>query len=100
MTVTLNLPPDVERAFLAEAQTRGLTLDEFISAMLVSQSPAKQAPSTKAIGSSTAASRFFPLEQEDGVPVLRTGQPLNPSVIDDTLDMIRRERELSMLGTF
>ena len=36
MTITLTLPPDVERAFLAEAATRGVSLNDFISDMLVS----------------------------------------------------------------
>jgi hypothetical protein len=30
MTVTLNLPPQVEQAYLAEAQAKGLTLDELV----------------------------------------------------------------------
>jgi len=37
MTVTLNLPPDVERAFLAEAQVRGVSPDECIREMLIAR---------------------------------------------------------------
>ena len=37
MTITLNLPPDIERTILAEAATRGLSLNDFVSGMLVSQ---------------------------------------------------------------
>ena len=36
--------------------------------------------------------------EEHGIPVLRTGQPLDPTVVADTLDAIRRERDLSVLG--
>jgi hypothetical protein len=36
MTVTLNLPPDVERAFVAEAQAKGMSLDEWVREVLVS----------------------------------------------------------------
>jgi hypothetical protein len=96
MTVTLTLPPDVERAFLAEAEARGLSLDEFIGAVLASRIAEQQGY----IRSANTVSRPFPLEQEDGVPVLRTGQPIAPSVVDDTLDLIRRERERTMLGSF
>jgi hypothetical protein len=37
MTVTLNLPPDVERAFLAEAQVRGVSPDECIRELLIAR---------------------------------------------------------------
>ena len=96
MTVTLNLPQDIERAFLAEAQARGLSLDEFISDMLRSRVSAPDG----SVRSANAVFRPLLLEREDGVPVLRTGQPIAPSIVDDTLDLIRRERELSMLGSF
>lgn len=96
MTITLTLPPDIERAFLAEAEARGLSLDEFISDLLRSRVSEPQA----SVRADNAVLRPFPLEQEDGVPVLRTGQPIAPSVVDDTLNMIRRERELAILGSF
>lgn len=35
MTVTLNLPPNIEQLYLAEAQSRGLTLEEVIAQTLV-----------------------------------------------------------------
>jgi hypothetical protein len=37
MTVTLNLPLDVEQAFLAEAQARGISLDEWVREVLVAR---------------------------------------------------------------
>jgi hypothetical protein len=40
MTVTLNLPPQVEQACLAEAQARGLELAEVILEALVAAQPA------------------------------------------------------------
>ena len=36
MTVTLNLPPDVEQALLAEAHARGLSLDALVHDKLTS----------------------------------------------------------------
>jgi hypothetical protein len=38
------------------------------------------------------------LEKESGVWVLRTGQPLSPTVVDDSLTAIRRERDFGNLG--
>jgi hypothetical protein len=35
MTVTLNLPPNIEQLYLAEAQSRGLALEEIIAQTLV-----------------------------------------------------------------
>lgn len=40
MTITLNLPPQVEQAYLAEAQARGLPLDEVVQEVLVAARPA------------------------------------------------------------
>ena len=92
MTVTLNLPPDIERAFQGEAQARGLSLDEFLSEVILSRTeqPAGQ--------SAVAASLSAQLVREEGVPVLRTGMPIGISVVDETLDRIRRERESAILG--
>jgi hypothetical protein len=95
MIVTLTLPPDVERAFLAEAEARGLSLDEFISDVIRSRVSGPQS-SPPSVQSGNAAAQSFQLEQEYGVPVRRTGQPIEPSVIDDTLDLIRREREIAL----
>jgi hypothetical protein len=39
MTVTLNLPPNVEEAFLAEARARGVSLDELVREVLLERQP-------------------------------------------------------------
>ena len=39
MTVTLDLPPHVERAYLAEAQARGLPLEALMREVLLAQQP-------------------------------------------------------------
>jgi hypothetical protein len=91
MTVTLNLPPDIERAFEGEAQARGLSLDEFLSEVILSRAEHVAGPSETAV--STAQ-----LVLEEGVPVIRTGQPIGISVVDETLERIRRERESAILG--
>ena len=35
MNITLNLPPKVEQDILAEAQARGLSLDELVSEVVI-----------------------------------------------------------------
>ena len=42
MTVTLNLPPDVERAFLAEAEARGVSLDDWVRQVLIARATPEQ----------------------------------------------------------
>jgi hypothetical protein len=39
MTVTLNLPPAIERAILAEAQAKGVSLDELVQDKLIAAQP-------------------------------------------------------------
>ena len=39
MTVTLNLPPQVEQAYLAEAQARGLSLEDLVRDVLLARQP-------------------------------------------------------------
>ena len=76
MAITLTLPPDVERVFLAEAATRGMSLNDLISGMLVSQAH-PHAPSAHVVSQSVSIAR------EDGIPDLCIGYPTNPSVLND-----------------
>jgi hypothetical protein len=48
MTVTLNLPQQVEQAYLAEAQARGLPLDVLVSEVLLARTPSPAAPDMSA----------------------------------------------------
>jgi len=41
MNVTLNLPPDIEQAFPAEAQAKGLSLDEWVRDVLLARAYGK-----------------------------------------------------------
>jgi hypothetical protein len=43
MTVTLNLPPQVEEAYLAEAYAKGLSLDDLVRDLLLARQPAPSA---------------------------------------------------------
>ena len=39
MTVTLNLPPQVEQAYLAEAHAKGLSLEDLVRDVLLASQP-------------------------------------------------------------
>ncbi|MEP7352068.1 MAG: hypothetical protein ABI824_02435 [Acidobacteriota bacterium] len=86
MTVTINLPQNVEQAYLSAAQTKGVSVDALVTDVLVSHVP------------STESAQRPELVEERGIPVLRTGHPLDPSIVIDTLDAVRRERDFSVLG--
>jgi hypothetical protein len=47
MTVTLDLPPEVEQAYLAQAQAKGVALDDLVREVLIAMQPSL--PSTKTI---------------------------------------------------
>jgi hypothetical protein len=39
MNVTVNLPPDIEQAYLAQAQAKGLSFDELVESLLLAMQP-------------------------------------------------------------
>jgi hypothetical protein len=43
MNITVDLPPDIEQAYLAEAQAKGLSLDELVRNLLLSLQPSPPA---------------------------------------------------------
>lgn len=85
MTVTVNLPQNVEQAYITAARTKGVSVDALVAHVLVSHAPVSE------------PSEWPELVEEQGIPVLRTGQPLDPSVVAHTIDWIRRERDLAFL---
>ncbi|MBI4467985.1 MAG: hypothetical protein HY650_01545 [Acidobacteria bacterium] len=44
MTITLELPPDLEARFVAEAQAKGVTVDEIVKSHLMHSSPQMRGP--------------------------------------------------------
>ena len=58
MNITLNLPPDVEQDMLAEAQARGLSLDELVSEAVIARTQTRQH------ASSPRASRLWDLRKD------------------------------------
>jgi hypothetical protein len=91
MTVTINLPHNVEQAYVAAAATKGVSIDALVTDVLVSHVPLAEAVQ--------CIVECPELVEEQGVFVLRTGQPIDASVVNDMLDTIRRERDLLVLGS-
>ena len=90
MTTTLNLPPDNEQAFIGEATARGLTPDEVVGQGILTHT-ARHADTALELPSAE-------LRMANGVPVLHTDQIMGLSVISDTIDLVRQERDLHNLG--
>ncbi len=86
MTVTINLPQNVEQAYLNAARTKGVSVDALVADVLVSHVPVAE------------SAQRPELVEERGIPVLRTGYPLGVSIVNDTLEAVRRERDSSVLG--
>lgn len=75
MTVTLNLPPQVEQAYLAEAQARGLPLDAVVREVLIAGQPSHLASKT-----------VF----EQGLGLF--GSPEDAALLDDVVSIAYEER--------
>ncbi len=93
MTVTINLPQNVEQAYLVAARAKGVSVDTLVSDVLLSHAPVAEAGQQSPVSGPQ-------LINENGVTVLRTGQPLSASVVNDALESIRRERDFAALGSF
>jgi hypothetical protein len=87
VTLELNLPPHVEQAYVAEAQAKGVPLEELVRDVLIARQPA---PPSQTAGSL--------VKLDDGMWALRSGQPISVEIVRDTIDALRRERDLSNVG--
>jgi hypothetical protein len=90
MRLTIDLPEQVEQAYQAAARAKGVSVDALVSDVLLSHTPI-------AVSAAQPAERPQ-LREERGIPVLRTGQPISQTTVDETIESIRREREQSVLG--
>lgn len=75
MTVTLNLPPQVEQAYLAAAQARGLPLDAVVQEVVIAGQPA----------SASSKSVF-----EQGLGLF--GSPEDAALLDEVVSIAYQER--------
>ncbi len=82
MSLTIELPKSVEQAYLSAAKDKGVSIDALVTDVLV-----------RHLNFETPE-----LIEELGIQVLRTGQPIEVAVVRETLETIRRERDLTLLG--
>ena len=87
MTITLNLPPDVDAA-----TARGVALDSFVTEVLINQSPA-EAPNAF-----PEKSEVHGLTEEEGLVVYKTGRPLPAGHLDEASRRSRDQRGVQVLG--
>jgi hypothetical protein len=90
MTVTLQLPSDIEQGLLAEATSRGMSLDALVEMLIRKFAAAAVTPATDAGGSM--------VRLEDGMWALSTGHPISSDTVNETIDALRSERDLGNLG--
>lgn len=88
MTVTVNLPPDIEAGLLAEARARGLSIDTLLATVI-----------RRFVADTVTMADVQPsLRNEQGAWVLYGGEPMPADLVDETLEAVRHERDLMNLG--
>ena len=88
--MTLHLRPETEARLTAQAGAMGMSVEDYLEALVERELPTdpQEAPVV-------SDSQF---QKEHGIWVYRTGQPMPLSLLDDTLEEVRLEREASLLG--
>jgi len=74
VTVSIQVPPEIEAGLISQAEAHGLSLDEYLRRFLLEQFADNARPAQ-----SSGASGV--LEKEGDVWVLRTGQPISASAM-------------------
>jgi plasmid stability protein len=90
MSLTIDLPEEQQAVLAARAREHGISAEEYARQVLAHdlEEPETSLP---AVG----AAQF---EKEHGVWVYRTGVPMPSSLVEDTLQNMRRQREESFFG--
>lgn len=86
----LHLKPETQARLEAYASQLGLSADKFIEALVERELPAET--------ESQANGGGMQFQKEHGLWVFRTGKPMPMSMIGDTVQALRREREEQILG--
>jgi hypothetical protein len=86
----LQLKPETQARLEAHAARLGLSADKFVEALVERELPEAE---SQANGSSGIQFR-----KEHGLWLFRTGEPMPLSMISDTVQAMRREREDHILG--
>jgi hypothetical protein len=89
MSLTIQISDEQAALLQANAAAQGLSLEAWLQ-KLAEEKPAFQEPSQPGTGQ---------FQREHGLWVYRTGDPMPPSLVNETLAQIRQEREAGFLGT-
>jgi hypothetical protein len=90
MTIEIHMP-DLEGLILRRLQSGQFqSVEEMLLQALGGETPKGTGP--------VSAGAKRRIEEEAGVPVLHTGEPLSRSIVEDTLDAVRGERDFANLG--
>jgi hypothetical protein len=85
--MTFHLKPETQAKLEAHAAALGISVDDYLESLVERQLPADD---TTTLASETASAQF---QKEHGVWVYRTGDTMPPSLVENTRESIRRERE-------
>jgi hypothetical protein len=80
--MSVHLRPETEARITALAAASGVSVDDYLAALF-----AKELPETEPDSNGTQ------FQKEHGMWVYRTGTAMPASLVDDTLQAIRRQRE-------
>jgi hypothetical protein len=89
IAMSVQLKPETEARLTALAAATGVSVDDYLAALVEKEgSPPPSPPES-------SGTQF---QKEHGIWVYRTGVPMPCSLVDDTLEAIRRQREERSFG--
>jgi hypothetical protein len=88
--MSIHLRPETEARLVAWANALGVSVDDYLETLI-------ERDLSPELHDATVVSDAQ-LQKEHGIWVYRTGHPMPPSLVEDTLEAMRLEREASLLG--
>jgi hypothetical protein len=89
--MSVHLKPETEARIAALAAASGISVDDYLAAL-----GERDAPENEPASPPEFSHEQF--EKEQGIWVYRIGIPIPPSMVEDTLQTIRRQREEHSFG--
>jgi hypothetical protein len=87
--VTFHLKPEIQAKLVAHAAALGVSVDEYLQALV--EREVSTLPEPLFTGGE--------FQKEHGIWVYRTGDPMPLNLADETLETMRREREIDISET-
>jgi hypothetical protein len=83
--MSVHLRPETEARITALAAASGVSVDDYLAALF-----AKELPENEPTSQDSNGAQF---QKEHGIWVYRTGTAMPASLVEDTLEAVRRQRE-------